>query len=140
MPTLDKIRRQIVSRWLNLQTIMLLIKVLSLLPNYLCFAMLIGVPSKINKLLISFLWEGEKRDTLKKIALVKWDKVLKQKPTWDVGTKDPSLMNKTLGVKTPWNIVTIDDAWWKFILQKKYFLGVTIDDAWWKFVLHNFFF
>jgi hypothetical protein len=124
MPTLDKIRRQIVSRWLNLQTITFLIKVLSLLPNYLCFAMIIGVPSKINKLLISFLWEGEKRDTWKKIALVKWDKVLKQKPTWDAGTKDPSLMNKTLGVKTPWNIVTIDDAWWKFVLHKKYFLGV----------------
>ena len=49
-------------------------------------------------------------------------------------------MNKTLGVKTPWNIVTIDDSWWKFVLHKRYFLGVTIDDAWWKFVLHKKYF
>ena len=59
-----------------------------------------------------FLWQGGKVQR-KKFHLVKWDTAKRPKIKGGLGIKDPQQMNKALGAKLIWRLVTGKKEWWK---------------------------
>ena len=64
-----------------------------------------NVINSICKEIRKFLWQGGKVQT-KKFHLVKWDTVKRAKKQGGLGIRDPEQMNKALGAKLIWRLVT----------------------------------
>ena len=56
----------------------------------------------------------------KKFHLVKWATVKCSKSRGGLGIRDPEKMNKALGAKLIWRLVTGKKEWWKEVIRKKY--------------------
>ena len=78
---------------------------------------------EIEKEMKHFLWEGGKHNGNKKLHLVNWETVCKQKDRGGVEIKDLAAMNLALGAKIIWNLISGCRAWWKEALRKKYLIG-----------------
>ena len=93
--------------------------VLSALPIYpLSF---LPLPKFINKKLeakfISFLWKDWEED--KKIALIKWDKIIKPKELEGLSIKKLNWQNEALGAKLTWRLFKEQDQKWAKIMYNK---------------------
>ena len=69
----------------------------------------------------------------KKFHLVKWDTVKKPKCRGGLGIKDLEQMNKALGAKLIWRMVTGSKEWWKEVIRKKYIknpISKMLDGEW----------
>ena len=64
-----------------------------------------NVINNICKEIRKILWQGGKVQT-KKFHLVKWDTVKREKKQGGLGIRDPEQMNKSLGAKLIWRLVT----------------------------------
>ena len=124
-PIIQKIKSKInslSSKWLNLAgKVTLIHSILSSYPIYSSSMILApkSVINNISKEIRKFLWQGGKVQR-KKFHLVKWDTVKNPKCRGGLGIRDPKQMNKSLGAKLIWRLVTSDKEWWKEVVRKKY--------------------
>ena len=124
-PIIQKIKTKIQTlgwKWLNLVGKMVLIQ--SILSSYPIYAssMVLAPKSVINSICKEIkkkLWQGGKVQT-KKFHLVKWDMAKRAKNQGGLGIRDPKQMNKALGAKLIWRLVTRRKEWWKKIIRKTY--------------------
>jgi hypothetical protein len=85
-----------------------------LAPVYFC--------NSFAKELRHFLWKGGKSNS-KHFHLVNWNIVGAPKNHGGLGIRDPTIMNKVLGAKILWRLITGRKELWKYVLNKKYFPG-----------------
>jgi hypothetical protein len=127
-PILDKFKSKFTqwgAPWLNpVGRIMLLNYVLNSLLLYQ-FPMLLAPTYFCNSFareLQRFLWQGGKSNS-KRFHPVNWKIVYASKTHGGLGIRDPIIMNKFLGAKILWRLITGKKELWKFVLNKKYFSG-----------------
>ena len=110
------------SKWLNLSgKVTLIHSILSSYPIYSSSMILApkGVINNMSKEIRKFLWQGGKVQR-KKFHLVKWDTVKNPKRRGGLGIRDLEQINKALGAKLIWRLVTSRKEWWKEVIRKKY--------------------
>ena len=124
-PVIQKIKNKIHSlgsKWLNIAgKITLIHSILSSYPIY-SSSMILSPKSVINNIckeIRKLLWQGGKVQR-KKFHLIKWDIVKRSKSKGGLGIKDMEQMNKALGAKLIWSLVTGRKEWWKEVIRKKY--------------------
>ena len=77
------------------------------------------ITNNISMEIRNFLWQGGKV-RYKKFHLIKWDVVKAPKFNGGLGIRDLEQMNKALGAKLVWRMVTGNRDWWKEVIKKIY--------------------
>ena len=76
------------------------------------------ITNNISMEIRKFLWKGGKVQT-KKFHLIKWEVVKAPKINGGLGIRDLEHMNKVLGAKLVWRMVSGTRDWWKEVIRKK---------------------
>ena len=124
-PVIQKIKNKILflgTHWLNIAGKSTLIQsILSAYPIYISSMVLSPniITNNISMEIRKFLWQGGKVQS-KKFHLVKWDVVKTPKLNEGLGIRVPEQMNKALGAKLVWRMVSGSKDWWKEVIGKKY--------------------
>ncbi|CAL5376573.1 unnamed protein product [Camellia sinensis] len=130
-PVIDKCKQRLASwkrRYLSLAGRLTLIKsVLASLPIFYLsiFKMPEMVAKKIESIQSGFLWGGS--DLRRKVHLVKWEDVSKNKNIGGLGVKRIRTMNVCLLLKWWWRFGTEENSLWKNVICGKY---RELDGAW----------
>ena len=74
--------------------------------------------NEIDKIRRSFIWNGS--GDQKKVSLVPWDIVCKEKNEGGLGLRSARLMNKSFFIKLAWGIMSESQSLWSDVIKTKY--------------------